>query len=145
MKSTKRSCHYCLNSPGILWNFSPRKLASYIQVKNWLPKTKSKISIVFLPGHMVGHVNYKGEEEDEPFVQFLSETAHQCLVFKFLYLFEGLEGQHRLRTRIPRGFRMDGILWFSGSPRPQSLPEPLSSVVLFWALCGFSPVPSGLD
>ena len=79
---------------------------------------------------MVGHVNYKGEEEDEPFVQFLSETAHQCLVFKFLYLFEGLEGQHRLRTGIPRGSRMDGILWFSGSPRPLSS-KPLSSVVLF--------------
>ena len=53
-----------------------------------------------LPGHMVGHVYYKGEEENEPFVQFLSETAHQCWVFdlEFLYLDEGLEGQHRLRT-----------------------------------------------
>ena len=87
------------------------------------------MSIVFLPGHMVGHVNYKGEEENEPFVQFLSEMGHQCLVFKFLYLFEALEGQHRLRTGIPRGSRMDGILWFSGSPRP--LPEPSQSVVLF--------------
>ena len=60
---------------------------------------------------MVGHVYYKGEEENEPFVQFLSETAHQCLVFdvEFLYLDEGLDGQHRLRTGIPRGFRMDGI------------------------------------
>ena len=29
-----------------------------------------------LPGHMVGHVYYKGEEENEPFVQFLPGTAH---------------------------------------------------------------------
>ena len=60
---------------------------------------------------MVGHVYYKGEEENEPFVRFSSETAHQCLVFdmELLYLDEGLEGQHRLRTGIPRGFRMDGI------------------------------------
>ena len=82
-----------------------------------------------LPGHMVGHVYYKGEEENEPFVQFLSGTAHHYLGFylEFAYLDEGLEGQQRLRTGIPRGFRMDGIA------RPSS--ESFLPLLLYPSLC----------